>query len=130
MVENIRISSDKSHVFISVDGKPSLRELKKTISKLVEIRTSYEIDKLLVDSRSQSRHPPMSHIYDGAIFLADMLKGKFRIAILVTSIDKNHSFFEDVALNRGATLHFFQREEAACAWLFKYDDYKPQQLGY
>jgi hypothetical protein len=119
MAEEIRISPDNTHIFVYAKGKPTLREFKKTISRLVEIQSSSGIDKLLVDARDRRHHPSASHIYEGAKVLAESLKGVFRVAVLVNAIDNNHRFFEDVALNRGAILSFFQREEAACAWLFE-----------
>ena len=117
MSEEIRISPDGTHVLITSMGPPSLREMTQTLSKLAELRRDHRIDKVLVDSRARTGQPPVSDIYRGGELLAKSMGRGTRIAVLVGQIEGDHTLFENVALNRGAVVAFFQREDLALRWL-------------
>jgi len=119
MAETIRISPDGTHIRISSAGPPSLGEMAQTLSKLVELRLDRGIDKVLVDSRARSGQPPVPDIYRGGEMLAQKLGPGTRIAVLVGQVEDGHSLFEDVAVNRGAVVAFFQDEALALRWLLE-----------
>jgi hypothetical protein len=88
-----------------------------TLSKVAELRLKHGIEKVLVDSRARTGQPSMVDIYRGGELLAKSLGSGVRIAVLVSAIEGNHTLFEDVAVNRGAVVAFFQQEQPALKWL-------------
>ncbi|HEY7673814.1 MAG TPA: hypothetical protein VH867_01105 [Burkholderiales bacterium] len=119
MAEDIRLSPDGTHIIVSSLGSPSLGEMTQTLSKLAQIRFERGIDKVLVDSRARSGQPSAVDIYRGGELLARTLGPGIRIVVLVGQIEGGHSLFENVAVNRGATVAFFQHEQTALNWLLK-----------
>ena len=119
MAEDIRISPDGTHILVTSVGPPSLGEMAQTLSKLAQLRLEHGLDKVLVDSRARSGQPPAGDIYRGGELLAKTLGPGIRIAVLVGQIEGNHSLFENVAVNRGAVVAFFQHEQTALSWLLK-----------
>jgi hypothetical protein len=119
MAEEIRISPDGTHIRVTSVGPPSLSEMTQTLSKLVELRLVHRIDKVLVDSRARSGQPPALDIFRGGELLAKKLGAGTRIAVLVGQIEGDHTLFENVTVNRGAVVAFFQQEALALRWLLK-----------
>lgn len=117
MAEHVRISPDGTHILIASEGPPSLAEMAQTLSKLAQLRLEHGIDKVLVDSRARSGQPSLVDIYRGGELLARSLGPGVRIAVLVGQIEGSHTLFEDVAVNRGAVVAFFQQEQPAVEWL-------------
>jgi hypothetical protein len=121
MAEEIRVSPDGTCILISSVGPPSLGELEQTLSQIAELRLDHRIDKVLVDSRARSGQPSVSDIYRGGELLAEKLGSAARIAVLVGRLEGDHTLFENVAINRGAVVTYFQHEELALRWLLKND---------
>jgi len=121
MAEDIRISPDGTHILVTSVGPPSLGEMERTLSKLSELRLEHGIDKVLVDSRARSGQPPVADIYRGGELIARTLGPGTRIAVLVGRIEDDHNLCENVAVNRGAVVAFFQQEQLALNWLLKDD---------
>lgn len=96
-----------------------MSEMTQTLSKLVELRLVHRIDKVLVDSRARSGQPPALDIFRGGELLAKKLGAGTRIAVLVGQIEGDHTLFENVTVNRGAVVAFFQQEALALRWLLK-----------
>jgi hypothetical protein len=119
MAEDIRLSPDGTHILVSSVGPPSLDELAQTLSKLAQLRLNHRVDKVLVDSRARSGQPSVAAIYSGGKLLAETLGPGMRIAVLVGQIERDQSLFENVAVNRGAAIAFFQHEQQALSWLLK-----------
>jgi len=61
----------------------------------------------------------VSDIFRGGELLATTLGPGTRIAVLVGRIERDHTLFENVAVNRGAGVSFFQDEPPALRWLLK-----------
>ena len=91
----------------------------QTLAKLAALRVDHGIDKVLVDSRARSGQPSALDIYRGGKLLAEKLGPRTRIAVLVGRIEGDHTLFENVAVNRGAVVAFFQQEALALQWLLK-----------
>jgi hypothetical protein len=119
MAEEVHISPDGSHILVTSAGSPSLTELEQTLSRLVELRAEYGVNRILVDSRARGDQPSASDIYRGGQLLAETLGPQIRVAVLVGRIERDHSLFENVAVNRGALVAFFQSELLALPWLFE-----------
>ena len=119
MAEEIRVSVDRTHILVSSTGPPSLDEMAQTLSRLAQLQLERGIDKVLVDSRARSGQPPVADIYAGGEILARTLAPGTRIAVLVGQIEGDHRLFENVAVNRGAAVAFFQHEQPALDWLLK-----------
>lgn len=119
MAEDIRLSPDGTHILVTSVGPPSLGEMAQTLAKLAQLRLEHRIDKVLIDSRARSGQPSASDIYRGGELLAQTLGPGMRIAVLVGQIEGSHSLFEDVAVNRGAAVAFFQHEQLALSWLLE-----------
>jgi hypothetical protein len=119
MAEEIRISPDGTYILVSSVGSPSLGEMMQTLSKIAELRRDHSIDKVLVDSRTRSGQPPVADLYRGGELLAEKLGFGTRIAVLVSQLAADHTLFENVAVNRGVIVAYFQHEDVALRWLFE-----------
>ena len=117
MAEEVYLSLDKTYILVRSTGSPSLDEMKKTLSRIIELNNKHKVNKVLVDGRDRNEQPPMLDIYSGGELLSNMMGGGIRISILVAEITDNHHFFETVALNRGADVAYFQEEDSALKWL-------------
>ena len=117
MAEDIQISPDATHLMVTSVGPPSMGEMERTLSRLSELRREHGIDKIMVDSRARRGQPPVYDIYRGGELIAKTLGRDTRIAVLVEHIEGDHNMFEDVAINRGATIRFFSDEHLARNWL-------------
>ena len=117
MTETLSISPGDRYIRIHSTGRPSLDEMKRTLSELLDLSHQCGINTVLVDSRERSEHPPLVDIYSGGEAVANTLKGDYRVAVLVRKLSADHAFFENVAVNRGADLAYFEDEDAALRWL-------------
>jgi hypothetical protein len=117
MTEEVRLSPDGSYIRITSAGPPSLAEMEETLSQIVKLQRHHGIAKVLVDSRVRSGQPSVLDIFRGGQMLAKSLEPGTRVAVLVALRERDHSFFEDVASNRGALVAYFQLEELAIQWL-------------
>lgn len=117
MAEEVRISPDGTHILVTSLGPPSLAEMKQTLSKLEQLGGEHGINNVLVDSCARSGQPSVSEIYRGGKLLAETLKSPVRIAVIVGRIEPDHALFENVAVNRGAVVTYFQSEQEALHWL-------------
>ena len=108
MAEEVQISPCGMYILVRSSGHPSLDELKQTLSGIVKLNRDHKLNKVLVDSRSRSGQPSVFDIFKGAEFLAETLGSK---------IEYDHKFFENVAVNRFASVAFFQNEDLALQWL-------------
>jgi hypothetical protein len=91
----------------------------QTLSTIAEFRRDRGIDKILVDSRARSGQPSVPDIYRGGVSLAEKLGSGIRIALLVREHTAGHTLFENVAVNRGAVVAYFQQEDLALRWLLE-----------
>jgi hypothetical protein len=119
MTEHIRVSPDGTCILITSLGSPSLAEMEQTLSRLAELRKAHGINHVLVDSRSRNDQPPVVDICNGGKLLAETLGSQVRVAVLVDQLGLDHTLFENVAVNRGADVAYFQLEESARSWLLK-----------
>ena len=94
-------------------------EMMQTLATIEEFRRDRGIDKILVDSRARSGQPPIPDIYRGGVALAEKLGPRARIAVLVREHAAGHTLFENVAVNRGAAVAYFQQEDLALRWLLE-----------
>ena len=117
MPEEVRLSPDGSFILVRSTGAPNLKEMEQTLLKIRELIEENPVNRVLVDARPRHQQPPLFDIYSGGEMLAKTLGGGTRIAVLVMELMDNHSFFETVAVNRGADITFFQDEETALRWL-------------
>ena len=117
MAEEVQISPCGMYILVRSSGHPSLDELKQTLSGIVKLNRDHKLNKVLVDSRSRSGQPSVFDIFKGAEFLAETLGSEVRVAVLVDKIEYDHKFFENVAVNRFASVAFFQNEDLALQWL-------------
>lgn len=117
MTEEVGLSTDGTCILVRSEGPPSLDEMKRTLARIAELREQHRIDRILVDSRARSGQPSVLDIYEGGELLAGALRGEARIAVLVGEIAVEHTFFENVAFNRGAVVAYFQDHDKALAWL-------------
>ena len=121
MTEEVRVSPDGTHILVRSAGPPSLGEMKQTLARIVELRRDHEIDEVLVDSRGRSGQPSVADIYNGGELLAKALGSRTRVAVLVGELTADHSLFENVAVNRGSIVAYFQQEDFALRWLSQND---------
>jgi len=91
----------------------------QTLSTIVEFRRDRRIDRILVDSRARSGQPSVRDIYRGGVSLAEKLGSGTRIAVLVSEHTAGHTLFENVAVNRGTVVAYFQQEDPAHRWLLE-----------
>jgi hypothetical protein len=119
MAETVRVSPDGTYILVRSEGPPSLDEMMRTLSTIVEFRRDRGIDKILVDSRARSGQPSVPDIYRGGVALAENLGPGTRVAVLVSEHAPGHKLFENVAVNRGAVVAYFQQEDPALRWLLK-----------
>ena len=121
MTEEVRVSPDGTHILVRSAGPPSLGEMKRTLARIVELRRDHEIDKVLVDSRARTGQPSVPDIYDGGELLAKALGSGTRVAVLINELMADHTLFENVAVNRGSIVAYFQQEDFALRWLSQND---------
>lgn len=119
MAEKVRIAPDGAYILVSSVGPPSLDEMMRTLSKIAELCRDHRIDKVLVDSCARSGQPSTPDIYRGGELLAQRLGSRTRVAVLVSLLAADHALFENVAVNRGAVVAYFQHEDLARRWLFE-----------
>lgn len=119
MAEKVSLSSDGKYIRVFSEGPPSLGEMKETVSRILEIRREYRIEKVLVDSRNRDGQPSVSELYQGGEWVAEKLGPGTRIAILTKEMTEDHSLFENIAVNRGASISFFRDEHLALVRLLK-----------
>ena len=119
MAEEVRMSPDGNLILVVSDGKPSLGEMRQTLAAIADLRRTHGIERVLVDSRARSDQPPVSDLFQGGEMLARELGPNVRIAVLVASLQGDHVFFENVAVNRGARVAFFEDEHVALRWIAK-----------
>ncbi|HSE12547.1 MAG TPA: hypothetical protein VLB69_07925 [Rudaea sp.] len=117
MTETVCLSDDGTRIFVHSEGTPSLGEMKRTLEKIAGLRREHRVDRVLVDSRARTGQPSILEIYEGGELLAGMLGADVRIAILVGEIAAGHTFFENVAFNRGCAVAYFQDHDEALDWL-------------
>lgn len=117
MAEAVRLSDDGTRILVHSEGAPSLGEMRRTLARIVELRREHAIDRILVDSRARTGQPSILEIYEGGELLAGMLGADVRVAILVGEIAAGHTFFENVAFNRGGAVAYFQDHDEALDWL-------------
>ena len=121
MAEEVRTSPDGSYIRVTSVGPPSLVEMTETLSQILDLQRLHGIGKVLVDSRARSGQPPVSDIFRGGELLAKALAPGTRVAVLVAQLEHDHTFFENVAVNRGAFVAYFQQEKLALHWLLGND---------
>jgi len=121
MTEHVGISADGTHILVRSSGPASLDEMLQTLAAIAQLRRTHGIDMILVDSRTRSGELSVADTFRGGELLAERLGLGARVAVLVSELTSRHSFFEDVATNRGATLEYFLEEDAARRWLFGYE---------
>lgn len=119
MTETLSISPDETYIRVHSSGSPSLDEMQQTLAEILELSHEYGINAVLVDSRGRSGQPPLTDIYSGGETLAETLGSQIRVAVLVKKLLDDHTFFENVAVNRGADLAYFEDEDAALSWLLQ-----------
>ena len=117
MTEVVQLSGDGSCIQVVSSGQPSLAEMKRTLAAIADLRRASGVDKVLVDSRARSGQPSIADLFHGGELVARELGSDARVAILVAERDQDHAFFENVAVNRGAPVAFFDDENAALGWL-------------
>ena len=117
MTEVVRLSDDRTRILVHSEGPPSLEEMKQTLARIVELRRQHHIDNVLVDARARTGQPSILDIYEGGELLASMLGADARVAVVVGEIAPEHTFFENVAFNRSASVAYFQEYDRALAWL-------------
>lgn len=93
MAEDIRVAADGTYVLVVSSGPPSLEEMKRTLSKLAELRRDHWISSVLVDSRARRGQPSIVEIYAGGKLLSETLAPGIRIAVLVSEVTSHHTFF-------------------------------------
>jgi hypothetical protein len=117
VTEEVSISPNGACILVQSAGNPSLGEMKRTLAAVADLRRRHGIDRILVDSRDRSGQPPIADLYQGGEVLARELGAQARIAVLVRKLAVEHAFFENVVVNRGALVAFFEDEAAATRWL-------------
>lgn len=117
MTEQVELAPDRSCIRVVSSGMPSLSEMRRTIEAIAALRRAHGLSRVLVDSRSRSGQPAVADLFQGGELLARELGPGTRIAILVAGREPGHEFFENVAINRGASLAFFVDEREAVNWL-------------
>jgi hypothetical protein len=117
MTEEVRISADGTSILVFSAGLPCLDEMKRTLATIVELRRTHGIDNIFVDSRGRVGQPETIDLYQGGEMLSQQLGADARVAVLVRKLVPEHGFFENVAVNRGASVAFFEDEQAALEWL-------------
>lgn len=93
--------------------------MEQTLARIAELREANRINHVLVDSRSRNSQPSVVDIFDGGKLLAQAFGPQVRVAILVDQLEPDHTLFENVAVNRGANIAYFELEETARSWLFE-----------
>ncbi len=121
MAEEVCVSSDGTYILVRSTGSPSLQEMKQTLSRIAEIYRDHKLDLVLVDSRARHEQPSVADIFKGGEMLAKTLGYITRIAVLVGEITADHALFENVAVNRGSVVAYFQDEAKALRWLTQSD---------
>lgn len=119
MTETVSIPEGANYILVRSEGAPSFNEMKQTLSRLSELITQNNINRILVDGRLRKEHPGVSDIYSGGELLAKTFGYKIKVAVLVSEIESSHSFFANVAVNRGANVVYFVNEDKALTWLMK-----------
>ncbi len=117
MTEEVRISPDGTCIRVVSAGEPSLAEMTRTLAAIADLRRTHGIDRVLVDSRARTTQPPLADLFQGGELLVRELGPKARVAVLVAQLQSGHVFFENVVVNRGASVAFFEDEHAALSWM-------------
>ena len=119
MTEEVTLSRDGTYILVLSEGRPSLAEMQQTLPKIQTLSRDHNVRRVLVDSRARDEQPSVLDIYRGGELVAAKLRYVIRIAVLVREKQPDHTFFKNVALNRGASVEFFQEETTALEWLFR-----------
>lgn len=117
MSDEISLSLEDNCIRVKATGAPSLDGLRRTLSQINALSREHARYRVLVDSREVQGQPPGADIYDGGELLAEALAPGTRVAVLVRTITDDHRFFENVAVNRGVPVCYFQDEAMALDWL-------------
>jgi hypothetical protein len=117
MPEEVSISEDGKYILIRSHGEPSLEHLEQALHEVMEIHRQRRIDKALVDSRGRESLPRTVDGFEGGALLARVVGYHIRFAVVVSHSPGAHQLFENVAVNRGAYVRFFENMESAREWL-------------
>ena len=117
MMEKVQLSSDGKYIHVLSSGPASVAEMEKTLSQIAMLSSESGIRKVLVDSRARTGRLTMEDLYKGGVMLSEKLGPLFSIAVLVMESMPEQDFFEDVALNRGINIAYFQQMDSALDWL-------------
>jgi len=117
MADDAFMAPDGSHIRVVSPGWHDLGDLERTLGRILELDAQHHVGRALVASEGSAEPFPRSVAYAGAKLAADLIVARVRVAILVARIEQRHQFFENVAVNRGAALQFFEDEGAALTWL-------------
>jgi hypothetical protein len=117
MAEEVSIPEEGDYVLIRSYGGPSMEHLEQALHEVVKIHRERGIDKALVDSRGRELFPRVFEEFEGGILLASIVGHHVKFAVVVSHSPSAHRFFENVAVNRGAYVRFFENMESAREWL-------------
>ena len=116
MPEKVTLNEQNGIIEVASYGVVTKQEIMDSIDIVMKIHREKGIDKVLVDSRQQTRMPNTMEIIELFSKFPDNLK----VAVWVSETQptvKDEAFLETVAINRFFKFRMFFSEEQALAWL-------------
>jgi hypothetical protein len=114
----LSISDDQRYLLCHVTRLPSLQEFRQMVMQIAQTGTRSNLRWVLFDVRSMpdSYGTMQAQFYGESI--AELLPGRFCVAILVKNLNPHRKHLETVALNRRLLLKYFTEHDQALTWLF------------
>jgi len=117
MPEKVSIREDLQVIQVESYGEVTSEDLKESLAAVSRIQQERGLTRLFVDATKETSVPGTSKIFDFGQKVGMELRG-WRVAIAVSPATATDlSFFQNIALNRGAHVETFDSTDTALAWL-------------
>jgi hypothetical protein len=117
MPATFMVSEDSSYVIGRVIGQHTGAMQRPVMDELFSLIVATGVRRALVDAREQQRPISTLEIYDLWEEMAPRIPRGVKFAVVVGWQISGRPFIEDVAVNRGVTIRYFNDMEQALRWL-------------
>jgi hypothetical protein len=111
-------SDDQRYLICHVTRLPSLEEFRQMVTQIAQTGTRSNLPWVLFDVRSMPGQYGTMSAQDYGESIAELLPGRFRVAMLVNAMNPDRKHLETVAINRRLYLKYFTEHDQALTWLF------------
>ena len=113
----LSIADDQPYLICHVTRLPTLREYRGMLIEIAQAGAHNKLSRVLFDVRSMTSNYRTIAAQSYGEVIADELRGRFRVAMLVNEMYPDRRHLETVAVNRGLRLKYFTDRDQALVWL-------------